>query len=110
MGSTPCTTLPSYKRTDCRVHLIPLGAGAEFRLRNPSCVSCKSHDRTFATSGESPLKSGSDPPTGVLKAMPLNPSSTACLAAARVPECHMLLPRFGPMLMPDNTTSICDQR
>jgi hypothetical protein len=32
--------------------------------------------------------------TGVLKAIPGGPSKTACLAAAKVPECQAEFPRF----------------
>jgi hypothetical protein len=36
---------------------------------------------------------------GVLKAIPRVPSKTACLAAAKVPECQVELPRLEPRLM-----------
>jgi low affinity Fe/Cu permease len=55
-------------------------------------------------------KSGSVLPAGVLTAMPFIPSNTACLAAARVPECHIELPRFSPILMPLSTTSVLAHR
>jgi hypothetical protein len=43
--------------------------------------------------------------TGALSAMPRIPSSTACFAAASVPECQVELPRFRPRLIPERTTS-----
>jgi hypothetical protein len=50
-------------------------------------------------------KFGSSFTTGMLSAIPGMPMSAACFAAATVPECQMPLPRFGPRLIPDSTTS-----
>ena len=46
---------------------------------------------------------------GVLRAIPRSPSSAACFAAARVPECHIELPRLRPRLIPESTRSTCSQ-
>ena len=62
--------------------------------------------RTELTQGLSSSKSGcSLSVAGALKAMPRSPSSAACFAPARVPECQTALPRFVPILIPESTTS-----
>src|SRR6202011_4207307 len=62
------------------------------------------------TAGSKALKSGSLSSTGVLKAIPRVPNKTACLAAARVPECQVEFPRLEPRLIPERTRSAPPQR
>src|SRR5690606_29920197 len=99
------TIVPSYNRTDCRVHTISVGSGGKLTLYNASSLFFNKSSNVFETYFSKCSKSGSSFPTGVLKAIPLTPNSTACLAAANVPECHIEFPRLGPILIPDETTS-----
>jgi hypothetical protein len=65
---------------------------------------------TRSIHGSRPVKSGSSSFTGALSAIPRMPSSVACLAPARVPECQIALPRFGPRFTPERTTSTPSHR
>src|SRR5260221_7492691 len=105
VGSFAWTMRPSYWRIDWRVQRIPLGSGGKltFTRCNDDCrISTLSTD---STCGCNFSKTGSSCSAGVLKAIPLAPEKTACLAAAKVPECQMALPRLRPRLIPESTRS-----
>ncbi|MNY44470.1 hypothetical protein D3C86_1795010 [compost metagenome] len=100
------TIFPSYILTDCLVQTISFGFGGKLTLNNPKSECSINKAMVSFTKGANSSKLGSVLPTGVLKAIPFIPNKTACFAAANVPECHIELPKLGPMLIPDNTKDV----
>ena len=95
--------------SDCQRAASVAGGPFKFTLTSPSRKSGSRIFSTFADQRLSMSQSGSSSPTGVENAKPRMPKSTACFAAASVPECHRPLPRLGPRLMPESTTSTRSQ-